>query len=144
VDITVEAADQVDPSLERAAGRLLAQLSDAARFDADLLARTVGGPSAALLVARRGGEIVGLLVVSVVTTLTGVRAHLDDVVVDENARGNGVGERLVAAAVERAKAAGAHSVELTSRAERTAAIRLYERVGFRRRDTGVFRLDLTG
>jgi ribosomal protein S18 acetylase RimI-like enzyme len=142
VEVVVEPALGVDATLERAASRLLGQLSATAVFDPDLLARAVGGPSATLLVARIDHDIVGLLVVSVVPTLSGVRAHLDDVVVDQAFRGRGVGEALVRAALDHARAGGARSIELTSRQERQAAIRLYERIGFRRRDTGVFRLDL--
>ena len=76
---------------------------------------------------------------------TGLRAHVDDVVVDERSRGRGVGEALVRSAVEEAGRLGARTVDLTSRPQREAggdvAVRLYERVGFVRRDTAVFRYE---
>jgi ribosomal protein S18 acetylase RimI-like enzyme len=74
--------------------------------------------------------------------LSGLRARIEDVVVDEAARGQGVGTALVDAAVERARAAGARTVDLTSRRARVAANRLYEELGFQRRDSNVYRYRL--
>lgn len=73
---------------------------------------------------------------------TGVRAWIEDVVVDESARGRGVGDVLSRTALETAAAAGARTVDLTSRPSRQAANRLYQRLGFERRDTNVYRLQL--
>lgn len=70
---------------------------------------------------------------------TGVRAWIEDVVVDETARGRGVGEALSQEAVRRALALGARTVELTSRPSREAANRLYQRLGFVRRDSNLYR-----
>lgn len=71
---------------------------------------------------------------------TGLRAWIEDVVVDEGARGQGVGAALTQAAVRLAREAGARTVDLTSRPAREAANRLYERLGFRLRDSNVYRL----
>ncbi|HEY0519771.1 MAG TPA: GNAT family N-acetyltransferase, partial [Ilumatobacteraceae bacterium] len=65
-----------------------------------------------------------------------------DVVVDETARGHGVGEAMSMAAVEEARRHGAKAVSLTSRPSREAANRLYQRIGFSIRDTNVYRYDL--
>ena len=70
---------------------------------------------------------------------TGVRAWIEDVVVDETARGRGVGEALSQEAVRRALALGARTVELTSRPSREAANRLYQQLGFVRRDSNLYR-----
>jgi ribosomal protein S18 acetylase RimI-like enzyme len=70
---------------------------------------------------------------------TGVRAWIEDVVVDETARGRGVGEALSQKAVRRALALGARTVELASRPSREAANRLYQRLGFVRRDSNLYR-----
>jgi len=72
---------------------------------------------------------------------TGLRAWIEDVVVDDAARGQGVGAELTREAARLARAAGARTVDLTSRPSREAANRLYERLGFRPRDTKVYRLD---
>ncbi len=73
---------------------------------------------------------------------TGVRGRIEDVVVAEQARGKGCGDALNRAALEMAAAAGARTVDLTSNPARDAANRLYVRLGFRARDTNVYRYDL--
>ena len=93
-----------------------------------------------LLVARDpSGRVVGSLTLALFRVPTGLRAWIEDVVVDESARGAGVGEALVADAVERAQQAGARSVDLTSRPSRESANRLYRRLGFEERTTNVYR-----
>ena len=71
--------------------------------------------------------------------VTGIRGHVDDVVVDESARGHGCARALLQRLIEEAERSGVRSLELTSRPSRAAAIALYESVGFVRRETGVFR-----
>jgi ribosomal protein S18 acetylase RimI-like enzyme len=95
-----------------------------------------------LFAARRGTEIVGLLTLVVFRIPTAVRAWIEDVVVDESARGSGVGEALSRAALAEAVRRGAKTVELTSRPSREAANRLYQRIGFVRRDTNVYRYEV--
>ena len=73
---------------------------------------------------------------------TGLRAWIEDVVVDEAGRGQGVGEALTNAMVERARELGCRTVDLTSRPSREAANRLYQRAGFVARDTNVYRLEI--
>jgi len=83
--------------------------------------------------------VVGSLTLVLFRVPTGVRAWIEDVVVDESSRGTGVGEALVREALSRAAAAGARSVDLTSRPGREAANRLYRRLGFEMRETNVYR-----
>jgi len=91
----------------------------------------------------RGDEpsspIVGMLTLVTFRLPTGVRAWIEDVVVDTGSRGQGVGEALTQAAIELATARGAQTVELTSRPSREAANRLYRRMGFEPRETNVYR-----
>jgi ribosomal protein S18 acetylase RimI-like enzyme len=75
---------------------------------------------------------------------TGLRAWIEDVITDEAARGQGVGELLTRAMLDRARQLGCTTVDLTSRPSREAANRLYRRVGFRQRDTNVYRFELRG
>ena len=70
---------------------------------------------------------------------TGLKAWIDDVVVDEAARGRGVGEALNRAALDEARRRGAKEVDLTSRPDREAANRLYHASGSSHRDTNVYR-----
>lgn len=95
-----------------------------------------------LLVARADGSIVGSLTLVLVRIPTGLRAIIEDVVVDEQCRGQGVGRALNDAALELARDAGAVTVDLTSRPSREAANRLYLSLGFEVRDTNVYRYKL--
>jgi ribosomal protein S18 acetylase RimI-like enzyme len=96
------------------------------------------------LCGNQGAEIVGLLTLVVFRIPTGVRAWIEDVVVDESARGHGVGEALNRAALDDARRRGAKTVDLTSRPSRAAANRLYQRLGFVARETNVYRFTLDG
>lgn len=137
-------AEEATDELVEAFVRLIPQLSSSsAPTGRDELAAIAASEASTLLVARDGhGRIVGSLTLAVFRIPTGVRAWIEDVVVDGSARGSGVGEALVSAAVERAGAAGAKTVDLTSRPSREAANRLYVRSGFEARDTNVYRYTL--
>jgi ribosomal protein S18 acetylase RimI-like enzyme len=125
----------------RAINRLLPQLSKSAPpLDAAALQQTATWNGNSLLVARAAGEIVGMLTLVMFPIPTGLRVRIEDVVVDESARGQGVGTALSREAIRLAKAAGARTIDLTSRPSRESANRLYERLGFRLRDTRVYRL----
>ena len=95
-----------------------------------------------LFVARIDGAIVGSLTLAMYPLPTGRKAWIDDVVVDGDARGRGVGEALSRAALDEARRRGAKEVDLTSRPTREAANRLYQRLGFVPRDTNVYRFTL--
>jgi len=119
--------------------RLLPQLSPGrvpptrAQLD-ELLAQ----PGVELLAAVDDGQLLGMLTLVVYRIPSGVKARIEAVVVDESARGRGVGEALTREAMGRAVAAGAQRVELTSRPAREAANRLYPRLGFERIETNVY------
>lgn len=144
MNVHVEIMTEVTSEVVEAFGQLLPQLSSSARpLDADALSVIAAAPASTLLLARIDGTIVGTLTLAIFPIPTGVRAWIEDVVVDEAARGQGVGEALTVAAVELARQAGARTVDLTTRPSREAAGRLYERVGFERRDSRVYRYKLT-
>ncbi len=140
--MTVEEVAEATPDVVAAFTRLVPQLSRSAPAPTPVeLAEMVASPATVVLVARDdGGEIVGTLTLVLFRIPTGVRAWIEDVVVDQDARGSGVGEALIRAVLERAGAAGARSVDLTSRPTREAANRLYRRLGFEPRDTNVYRV----
>lgn len=123
---------------------LLAQLSPGnPPLAAAALAEILASPAHTLLVARNAhGRIVGQTLLIVNRKLSGRQAWIEDVAVDEAHRGQGLGEALVRAAVERARTRGASAVYLTSRPSREAANRLYLRLGFEKRETNVYRLGL--
>lgn len=140
--VQVQEATEVTGELVAAFERLLPQLSRSSRPPtADELADIVASPATALLVATDDGSggVLGSLTLVVFRSPTGVRAWIEDVVVDEAARGHGVGEALNRYAIDVATERGAATVDLTSRPSRQAANRLYQRLGFVRRDTNVYR-----
>ena len=141
----------VDDGLVGAYARLHPQLSSSPPPDAAALGRIVGHPANTVLVARTvrdepsdgvPDEIVGAMILVLFPLASGLRAWIEDVVVDESARGRGIGAALNRRAIEIAQRAGARTVDLTSRPDREAANRLYARLGFSQRSTNVYRLDL--
>jgi GNAT superfamily N-acetyltransferase len=103
----------------------------------------VADPAATLLLAKEGGDIVGTTTVIVYTTPFWIKARLDEVVVDQEARGKGVGAALVSAALDVARQKGAQVAELQSGVEREAANRLYPRMGFELRKSNLYRIVLS-
>lgn len=140
---TVEIVRSVDDELVASFGRLIPQLSSSNPAPSrDELAEIVGSEATVLFVARVDGSIVGSLTLALFRIPTGMRAWIEDVVVDSGARGHGVGEALNTAALDEARRRGAVTVDLTSRPSREAANRLYRRLGFVARETNVYRFDL--
>jgi ribosomal protein S18 acetylase RimI-like enzyme len=137
--MTVERIEDVNDELVAAVARLVPQLSASRSAPSrEELAELLAQPGTRLLVARDGGDIVGMLTLLVHRLATGVHGRIESVVVDEAARGRGVGEALTRAALEVAASAGVQSVELTSSPSRAAANRLYPRLGFEQRETNVY------
>lgn len=89
-----------------------------------------------------GGTIVGVATLAVFPIPTALRAWIEDVIVDESARGQRVGEALTQAMIDAARERGCATVDLTSRPTRESANRLYQRMGFTLRETNVYRFDL--
>jgi ribosomal protein S18 acetylase RimI-like enzyme len=140
----------VDDELVAAFSRLIPQLSQSSPAPGrSELEEMVRAPQTTLLTARlavdgeQRGDVVGTLTLVMFRTPTGTRALIEDVVVDEAARGRGIGEALTVEALDRARAAGAKAVDLTSRPAREAANRLYQNLGFEQRETNVYRYPLT-
>jgi GNAT superfamily N-acetyltransferase len=122
---------------------LLPQLSEASRpMNAADLAAVVGAEASLLFMAVEEEKYYGMLTLICFAAPTGRRARIEDLVVDEKARGKGVGRRLVAHAIDAAAAWGARAVDLTSNPARLAANRLYQQMGFEARTTHVYRLAL--
>ncbi len=137
---TVEECDRVTDEVVRAMERLVPQLSSSSPPPGrEELADLLRSSATHLLVARDRTGILGMLTLVVFPIPTGIRAWIEDVVVDSDARGKGVGEALNRYAVSLATDLGARTVDLTSRPEREAANRLYRRIGFEKRDTNVYR-----
>ena len=141
--VDVVTADVVDDELVTGLASLIPQLSASSPPPtADELTQIVGSPDSVLYLARIDGRIVGSLTLAFYRIPTGLKAWIEDVVVDQSARGQGVGEALNRAAIDEARRRGAKNVSLTSRSSREAANRLYQRLGFEPYDTNMYRLKL--
>jgi ribosomal protein S18 acetylase RimI-like enzyme len=142
--LTVAAAENADGGLRDAVATLIPQLSSSSPPpDLEQLGRIIADPATTLLLAHQDDLLVGMLTLAVFQTPTGVRAWIEDVVVDDAARGAGVASALVEVALDLAGAGGARTVDLTSRPGREAANRLYLRLGFELRETNVYRYSST-
>jgi ribosomal protein S18 acetylase RimI-like enzyme len=140
VSVHVEVLREVTTEVIEAFGGLLPQLSaSAAALDEASLRAIIDAPANTVLLARSDGVITGALTLVMFPIPTGMRAWIEDVVVDESARGQGIGEALSLEALRLAQAAGARTVDLTSRPSRAAAGRLYERIGFKERESRLYR-----
>ncbi|MFZ8821020.1 MAG: GNAT family N-acetyltransferase [Ilumatobacteraceae bacterium] len=148
VSISVRAATEVDDGLVEAFSRLIPQLSSSSPppTAAELLS-IIDNPNSVLFIAELDGDddvrsVVGSLTLAFYRIPTGLKAWIEDVVVDESARGLGVGEALNLAAIDESRQRGAKNVSLTSRSSREAANRLYQRLGFEPYETNLYRFGL--
>lgn len=93
-----------------------------------------------LIVAEMERRVVGTLQLIFIPSLSfqgGLRAQVESVRVDEALRNQGIGQQMMAWAMERARERGAHVVQLTTHQSRTAAHRFYERLGFKSSHLGM-------
>ena len=134
-------AEAVAPSLQR----LILELSSSATGpDLATLAARVRDERVHVLVAERDGVVVGTATLSLLVTLwKGWVGHVDDVVVDAQERGGGVGRLLMEKLHEEARRLAVTHLDLTSRPAREAANALYQSLGYELRSTNVYRLRLT-
>lgn len=137
----VEPVCTISDELYQALERLMPQLSPLPLPAREELAEIIAAPGCTLLAVRltEDGPVIGMLSLVVFRVPTGVRAWIEDVVVDESARGQGAGAALTRAALNQARALGAKCVELTSRPAREAANRLYQQMGFTQPETNFYR-----
>ena len=147
--MSVEIVSTLKAELVSAMERLIPQLSrTSAPLDAAACERLINQPGVFLFVFRPDSEntndeqpILGMLTLVTFEIPTGIRAWIEDVVVDNAARGQGAGQALVEAAIAHAQVLGARTVDLTSRPSREAANRLYQRCGFVQRETNIYRFN---
>jgi ribosomal protein S18 acetylase RimI-like enzyme len=138
--VQVEIVHDVSEELVAGLNHLLPQLStNALPLTTSGVEELVASTSTTVFIARDEGRIVGTLTLVVFPIPTGRRAWIEDVVVDEAARGGGVAEALTNAAIEESRRQEVRTIDLTTRPSREAANRLYARLGFERRETNVYR-----
>jgi len=120
---------------------LVAQMSRKPReMDLAYLKRVLEAPGT-LIVVWDEGRIVGCAQVSIVVLISKLKGWIDEVVVDESYRGQGVAKRLMEMAIEYARRAGCRHVNMSSGSDRSSVHSIYEHMGFYQRDSTQFRLD---
>jgi ribosomal protein S18 acetylase RimI-like enzyme len=138
--VEISALETITPEFVEALHRMIPQLAPGSPLPSlAQLQAVVGCPTNILLAARVNDRTVGTLTLTMLITPTGTTGWIADVVVDNEVRGKGIGEKLVRDAISRAAALGARYVDLSSRPAREAANRLYQRIGFEKRETNYYR-----
>ena len=141
--MNVEVVQEVDDALVDAFARLIPQLSSSNPPPTrGQLKALVANPDTFLFVARDDGQIIGSLTLVTFRIPTGMRAWIEDVVVDDAVRRSGAGKALTNAALEHARALGVSTVDLTSRPSREAANAMYLKLGFELRSSNLYRFEL--
>ena len=106
----------------------------------EMFRQLLASPNSHLFFLMKDEQIAGMLTVGIYHSPTGGKAWIEDVVVDEAFRGQGLSKLLVAHAIEFTKSQGIPSLMLTSNPKRIAANRLYQAMGFGRKETNVYRM----
>lgn len=131
---------EATPQLVQDINHLLAQLSERKpQIDTATLQQIVDSPDTYLYIGRTRDRAVGMLTLASYLALAGRKWWIEDVVVDAQSRGQGIGQALVERAVAEVGQAGGGSLLLTSRPSREAANRLYRRMGFQQRETNLYK-----
>jgi len=143
MSLSIDIASSATEELLIGLNNLVPQLSSsAAPLTIGDVEALIANPAVSVFVAKNDGAIVGTLTLVVFPIPSGLRAWIEDVVVDEGARGLGAGAALTEAAVAESKKRGARSIDLTSRPSREVANAMYVKLGFEQRETNVYRLSL--
>lgn len=140
--MVIEKIEQVENLDVTDINRLVGYLSsDCLNITKDYLESIVTKSDTSIFLARENGEVLGTFSLVIYKIPTGIKASIEDVVVDLNARGKGVGEAMLRFAIDYASKMGVSKLDLTSKPERVAANNLYRKVGFRKRDTNIYRIE---
>ena len=137
----IEQLIHIDDTVLQAFQKLIPQLTgDPERYPTrEELERVIKSEDTFVFVAEDGGEILGTVTLALYRIPSGTKAWIEDVVVDESARGKGVSVDLMKHALDAARNIGVEKVDLTSQPFRVAANNLYVKLGFELRETNVYR-----
>lgn len=145
MEIAIEQIKTFSPDITQAFNNLLVQLKPDAKIlkDEDVR-KVIEGSSTYLLVARdtSKNKIIGMLTLIIFNAFSAKKGLLEDIVVDRNHRGRGIGAKLINEAINKARNEKVSYIDLTSRPEKIAANDLYQRLGFKKRDTNAYRIEL--
>ena len=126
-----------------AVARLLGQLTTRSIiFTPDDYRQLITSPCSKFFLLLCDNNVAGMLTLGMYVSPTGSKGWIEDVVIDTVQRGNGFGRKLIEHAIGYCKEAGLGTVYLTSNPKRVAANTLYQSVGFTRKETNMYKMDL--
>lgn len=141
--ITIKQAYTYSPMLLETLNRFIMELNPTlSQMDESYLKEILKTPSTKLFIATEGTEIVGTITLIMSPAISGMRGWVQDVFVDKNHRSKGIGTLLIKNLIETARKEGIHHIDLTSNPTRVVANKLYESLGFEKRDTNDYRIYL--
>lgn len=142
-DIDIREVTTFDSSLVEPIRSLLRQLtSREIAFSEESLLQIISDKASRLFLLYHDNTIAGMLTLSIYSAPTGRKAWVEDVVVDSQYRGRGLGRQLVQYAISCVRVLSPVTLMLTSNPQRTEANALYRREGFEQRCTNVYKMDL--
>jgi len=144
MEITIEQLKTFTPNLVVVFNSLLNQLKpDSKTFREEDIKKVIEDSSVRLLIAKNSdNKIVGMLILATFSTFLPKKGFLEEIVVDKNYQGKGIGKKLVETAIKFAREDGIVRLELTSNPKRIVANKFYQHLGFEKRDTNVYRIEL--
>lgn len=116
--------------------------SSSGNISENYLRQIIESENSHLFLAIENEDVLGMLTVGVYKTPTGIKAWIEDVVVDNKARGKGLGRKIIQHAIDFTKSIGASTLMLTSNPARVAANELYQSMGFELKDTNMYKMDI--
>ena len=144
METAILAATHYDEFHYEAVRRLMRQLTTRdITFTPNNYEQLVQSPSSKLLLLLSENKVVGMLTIGSYASPTGTKAWIEDVVVDKELRGKGLGRKLVEHAINYCRKEGIDTMYLTSNPQRITANALYQSVGFERKETNMYKLQLT-
>ncbi len=137
--ITIHELHRPSPNILRDINCLISQLSSSAKpLSPQSFKDMLQACDIHLVGAEDGKKVIGMGTLVVMRTTVGVRARIEDVVVDEHYRGQGLGEKLSKKLIQIARREKVKAIELSSRPSRIAANKLYQKLGFEQKETNVY------
>lgn len=142
-DIDIREVTTFDSSLVEPIRSLLRQLtSREVAFSEESLRQIISDKASRLFLLYSDNTVAGMLTLGIYSAPTGRKAWVEDVVVDSQYRGRGLGQQLVQYAISCVRTLSPVTLMLTSNPQRTEANALYRREGFEQRCTNVYKMDL--
>lgn len=143
MDIQIISPTTYEATHYEAVCRLLSQLTTRdITLTPDAYCRLITSPCCHLLLLQSEEGIAGMLTVGMYHSPTGSKAWIEDVVVDTAFRGKGLGRMMMTHAIDYCRKMNINTVYLTSNPRRIAANALYQSLGFDRKETNMYRLEL--